>query len=89
MKPLSVRGLNFNHNRDLKNIFKAAATTASAKPGPFRDFRKDILKKGIAPEIARLTLAQDSRRYSDGLEERRTLQSGATETTSSLSALGE
>lgn len=58
MKPLSVRGLNFNHNRDLKNIFKAAATTASAKPGPFRDFRKDILKKGIAPEIARLTLAR-------------------------------
>lgn len=54
----SVRGLNFNHNHDLKNIFKAAATTASAKPGPFREFYEQLLGKGMPPEMARLTLAR-------------------------------
>lgn len=57
-KPISVRGLNLNHNHDLKNIFKAAATTASAKPGPFRDFYEHLLGKGITAEMARLTLAR-------------------------------
>jgi hypothetical protein len=31
-KPVLIRGLNQNHNHNLKNIFKAAATTASALP---------------------------------------------------------
>jgi transposase len=57
-KPVFIRGLNFNHNHDLKNIFKSAATTASGSPGPFRDFYENLLAKGMKPEMARLTLAR-------------------------------
>lgn len=57
-KPVLVRGLNLNHNHDLKNLFKSAATTASASPGPFRDFYENLLAKGMKPEMARLTLAR-------------------------------
>lgn len=57
-KPVFIRGLNVNHNHDLKNIFKAAATTASASPGPFRDFYENLLGKRMQPEMARLTLAR-------------------------------
>jgi transposase len=57
-KPVFIRGLNLNHNHELKNIFKAAATTASACPGPFRDFYQTLLGKGMKPEMARLTLAR-------------------------------
>ena len=57
-KPVFIRGLNFNHNHDLKDIFKSAATTASAVPGPLGDFYKNLLAKGMKPEMARLTLAR-------------------------------
>ena len=32
-KPVFIRGLNLNHNHDLKNLFKSAATTASGSSG--------------------------------------------------------
>jgi transposase len=57
-KPVSIRGLNRNHNHDLKNLFKSAATVAAAKPGPFREFYDRLVAKGIRPEMARLTLAR-------------------------------
>ena len=57
-KPVLIRGLNLNHNHDLKNIFKSAATTASACPGPFREYYEKLLGKGIKPDMARLTLAR-------------------------------
>jgi transposase len=57
-KPVFIRGLNLNHNHDLKNIFKGAATSASGMPGPFRDFYEKLLGKGMKPEMARLTLAR-------------------------------
>jgi transposase len=57
-KPVLTRGLNENHNHDLKNLFKGAATTASAKPGPFRGVYESLLAKGAAPAMARLTLAR-------------------------------
>ncbi len=57
-KPVSIRGLNQNHNHDLKNLFKGAALVASSKPGPFREFYAARLAKGIRPEMARLTLAR-------------------------------
>jgi transposase len=57
-KPVFIRGLNLNHNHELKNIFKSAATTASATPGPFRDFYENLLIKGMKPDMARLTLAR-------------------------------
>src|SRR6266436_1328734 len=57
-KPQQLRGLNQNHNHDLKNIFKGAATKASISPGPFRDFYEALLIKGRRPAMARLTLAR-------------------------------
>ena len=57
-KQLSIRGLNKDHNHDLKDLFKAAATRASVKPGPFQDFYQRSLAKGIKPTMVRLTLAR-------------------------------
>jgi transposase len=57
-KQISIRGLNRNHNHDLKNLFKSAATIAAAKPGPFQEFYDALVAKGIKPEMARLTLAR-------------------------------
>jgi transposase len=57
-KPVFIRGLNVNHNHDLKNLFKSAATSASAMPGPFGVFYENLLTKGMQPAMARLTLAR-------------------------------
>ena len=57
-KALAIRGLNHNHNRDLKNIFKGAAILAAAKPGPFQNFYEACLARGAKPSLARLTLAR-------------------------------
>jgi len=57
-KPVWIRGLNLNHNHDLKNVFKSAAITASARPGPFGTFYEGLLAKGMLPAMARLTLAR-------------------------------
>lgn len=57
-KLLGIRGLNANHNHDLKNLFKAAALQASRCPGPLQQFYTDLLAKGRKPTMARLTLAR-------------------------------
>jgi len=57
-KPQQLRGLNENHNHDMKAIFKSAATMASSREGPFRDFYQGLLSKGMKPAMARLTLAR-------------------------------
>src|SRR5207249_2676395 len=57
-KQVSIRGLNKDHNHDLKGLFKAAATRASVQPGPFQDFYQRSLAKGIKPTMVRLTLAR-------------------------------
>jgi len=57
-KPIWIRGLNLNHNHDLKNVFKSAATTSSSRPGPFQTFYEGLLAKGMLPAMARLTLAR-------------------------------
>jgi len=57
-KPQQLRGLNENHNHDLKNLFKGAATRACTSAGPFRDFYEALLVKGRKPSMARLTLAR-------------------------------
>ena len=57
-KPVFIRGLNQNHNHDLKNLFKSAATTASGSSGVFGSFYENLLIKGMKPELARLTLAR-------------------------------
>ena len=55
---ITVRGLNDNHNPDLKSLFKSAAISASTRPGPLRDFYVALLDKGLRPTMARLTLAR-------------------------------
>jgi transposase len=55
---ISVRGLSDNYNRDLKNLFKSTAISASTRPGPLRDFYVALLAKGMRPTMARLTLAR-------------------------------
>jgi len=55
---MTVRGLNDNHNKDLKNLFKGAAISASTRPGPLRDFYLARVEKGMRPTMARLTLAR-------------------------------
>jgi transposase len=57
-KPQQIRGLNRNHNHEMKEIFKSAATRASCGTGPFHDFYAGLLAKGMKPEMARLTLAR-------------------------------
>jgi transposase len=57
-KPQQIRGLNHNHNHEMKEIFKGAATRASCGVGPLRDFYEALLAKGMKPEMARLTLAR-------------------------------
>jgi len=57
-KFLAIRGLNQNHNHDLKNIFKGAATRAAAVPGPLQEFHAGLVARGMKPTMARLTLAR-------------------------------
>ena len=57
-KPQQLRGLNRNHNHEMKEIFKSAATRASCGRGPLYDFYEALLAKGMKPEMARLTLAR-------------------------------
>jgi transposase len=57
-KPQQLRGLNANHNHDLKDIFKGAAMRVSTCDGPLRDFYQNLLAKGMRPTMARLTLAR-------------------------------
>ena len=53
-----TRGLNRNHNRVLKDVFKGAATAAASRPGPLQDFYDGLLARGLRKEMARLTLAR-------------------------------
>jgi transposase len=53
----ALRGLDANHNRDLKGLFKSAATT-NVKKDPFGEFYENLLAKGMKPAMARLTLAR-------------------------------
>jgi transposase len=57
-KSVTLRGLNKDHNHDLKDIFKGAATRVSSNSGPLHDFYEHLLAKGRKPTMARLTLAR-------------------------------
>jgi len=50
-KVLAIRGLNRNHNHDLKNIFKGAATWAAANSGPFKNFYEACVARGTKPHL--------------------------------------
>ncbi len=53
-----TRGLNRNHNRVLKDVFKGAATAATARPGPLQAFYRSVVARGTREELARLTLTR-------------------------------
>ena len=53
-KPVVTRGLNRNHNRSLKNVFKSAVHDA----GVFRPHFKYLVESGIRESMARLTVAR-------------------------------
>src|SRR5215813_9957386 len=55
---ITVRGLNRNHNHDVKNLLKGAAISAIGRPGPLQDFYAALVQKGMRPSMARLTLAR-------------------------------
>jgi hypothetical protein len=53
-----TRGLNPYHNRVLKNVFKGAATAATARPGPLQDFYHGMIARGMREQLARVTLTR-------------------------------
>jgi transposase len=53
-----TRGLNRNHNRIIKNVFRSAANAATGRRGPLQDFYQAMLERGLRPQHARLTLAR-------------------------------
>ena len=53
-----TRGLNRNHNRVLKDVFKGAATAAASQPGPLQEFYAALVARGTREEMARLTLTR-------------------------------
>jgi transposase len=53
-----TRGLNRNHNRVVKNVFKSAATSAAVRDDALRAWYEARLAQGMRPEMARLTLAR-------------------------------
>jgi transposase len=53
-----TRGLNRNHSRELKNVFKGAATAVTARPGPLRDYYQAMIDRGMREEMARVTLTR-------------------------------
>ena len=57
-KPQQLRGLNQNHNHQMKEIFKSTATSAARCAGPFQEFYARLLAKGMKPDMAKLTLAR-------------------------------
>ena len=56
-RPVSTRGLNRNHNHQLKRVFKSAASSACAS-GPFKPAYEARLAQGMEASLARLTIAR-------------------------------
>jgi transposase len=54
----TTRGLNRNHNRVVKDVFKSAATAAATRSGALQDWYRELLKRGMREELARVTLAR-------------------------------
>jgi transposase len=53
-----TRGLNRNHHRQVKAIFKSAATAATVRPGALHDFYQRLVAGGMREELARVTLTR-------------------------------
>src|SRR5205823_6795623 len=84
-RPPLTRGLNRNHNRVLKDVFKGAATAAAHKDGPLKDLYEQTLAHGVDPDMALLTLARKiSSVAPETVEERRVLGSSETDHASDI-----
>lgn len=57
-KAPAIRGLNPNHQRQLKEIFKSAASTAVQRHGPWQEFYRQRVALGGKPALVRLTVAR-------------------------------
>jgi transposase len=57
-RAVMTRGLNRNHNRVVKDVFKGAATAAATRPGALQDWYHGLLQRGMREELARVTLAR-------------------------------
>ncbi len=56
-RPIATRGLNDNHNRRMKEVFKGAAVDA-IKRGIFKQYYEGLVGKGMRAEIGRLQVAR-------------------------------
>ena len=85
-KSPALRGLNVNHNHDLKNLFKGAAMHVSISTDPLGDFYRNLLTiRNEAADGASDIGPEDGGDRFNSLEEGSTLRSTRTETASSLS----
>ena len=57
-KPIQTRGLNQNHNRTLKAVFKGAAASAVQQHAEVKEYYQGLCAKGMRPEMAQLTVAR-------------------------------
>jgi transposase len=84
-KLVSIRGLNKNHDHDLKGLFKATATMASMRRTVPRVLPGIAGQRHEASHGSSHAGAQDCGDYADTLEEGRKLRRRETKTASSLS----
>ena len=85
-KLLTLRGLNANHNHELKNVFKSTATMASNCGGTLPRFLQcSGGQRDEALDGSPHTGAQDCGYHFGAVEERRTFRRGTTDAASSLS----
>jgi transposase len=56
-RAIATRGLNDNHNRRMKEVFKGAAVDA-IKKGIFKQYYEGLVRNGMRAEIARLQVAR-------------------------------
>lgn len=57
-KPIQTRGLNQNHNRTMKAVFKGAAASAVQQHAEVKQYYERLCAKGMRPEMALLTVAR-------------------------------
>jgi hypothetical protein len=72
---ITVRGLRHHYNRDLKNLFKGAAVSASTRPGPIHNICVALVAKGMRPDDGPShPHTKDCRHHFNHVEERRELR---------------
>ena len=84
-KPVSIRGLNRNHNHDLKNLFKSGHRSRGQGRSVSGVLRCAGGQGHATGDGASDSSAQDRLHHVDYLEERSTLRGPTSETTNSLS----